>query len=104
MVKKGDVYRNKENNVAVFIHDIKGNNPNDKVTIAWSFRSRTLVRPLHQWEEVVHGPGGYIEYRSTKRLTYLLKELKDNYLTIVEQKDDNKLILNWVPHFCFLAT
>lgn len=104
LIKKGDVYRNKENNVAVYIRDIKGNKPSDKVTVAWSFKAVGFVRPLHHWEEVIYGPNGYIEYRVTKRVAHLLQELETNYLTLVEQKDDNKLILNWIPHCSFLAT
>jgi len=104
LLKKGDVYRNKENNVAVYIRDIKGNNPSDKVTVAWSYKSLDVVRPLHHWEEVIHGPNGYIEYRITKRVAHLLQELETNYLTLVEQKADNKLIMSWIPHYSFLAT
>ena len=99
--KVGDVYRNKESNIPCFIRDVKGMD----YVITWCIKLNLSPsqwgRPVQPWEEVIEGPDGYIEYRVIKRHKELLTEI-DN-LNIVEYKNNNKIIMNWIPQHSFLA-
>ena len=99
--KVGDVYRNKETNIPCFIKNMK----NDYYVMTWSFKSNRGVnewgRPLQEWEDVIEGPDGYMEYSVMKSHKDLLTEI--NYLSLVEYKNDNKIIMNYIPQHSFLA-
>jgi hypothetical protein len=99
--KVGDVYRNKETNIPCFIKDMKG----EYYIVTWSFKSNRGVehwgRPLCEWEQVIEGPDGYIEYSCLKRHKDLLHET--NYLSADEFKDNNKITMNYIPQHSFLA-
>ena len=107
--KVGDVYRNKETNIPCFIKGMKG----EYYVMTWCFKANRGVnewykvpsfyeyRPLHEWEEVIEGPDGYMEYSVMKSHKDLLSEI--NYLSVVEFKDTNKIIMNYIPQHSFLA-
>lgn len=99
--KVGDVYRNKESNIPCFIKGMKGMD----YVVTWSFKSARSVnhwqRPIQEWEQAIEGPDGYIEYSVIKRHADLLSETQ--YLDVVEFKDNNKIIMNYVPQHSFLA-
>ena len=100
--KVGDVYRNKETNIPCFIKGMKG----EYYIVTWCFKSNRGVngwgRPLQEWEGVIEGPDGYMEYSVMKSHKDLLTEI--NYLSAVEFKDTNKIIMNYIPQHSFLAT
>ena len=99
--KVGDVYRNKETNIPCFIKGMK----NKYYIVTWCFRSihsaKHWGRPLEEWEEVIEGPDGYTEYSVMKSHKDLLTEI--NYLSAVEFKDTNKIIMNYIPQHSFLS-
>lgn len=100
--KVGDVYRNKETNIPFFIKGMKG----EYYVMTWCFKANRGVnewdRPLQEWEGVIEGPDGYMEYNMMKSHKDLLSEI--NYLSVVEFKDTNKIIMNYIPQHSFLAT
>lgn len=99
--KVGDVYRNKESKIPCFIKNMK----NEYYVVTWSFKANRGVnewyRPLHEWEGVIEGPDGYMEYSVMKSHKDLLSEI--NYLSLVEYKNNNKIIMNYIPQHSFLA-
>lgn len=102
--KVGDVYRNKESNIPCFIKNMK----NDYYVVTWCFKSIRGVkdwgRPIQEWEdviEVIEGPDGYMEYSVMKSHKDLLSEI--NILSLVEYKNNNKIIMNYIPQHSFLA-
>ena len=103
--KVGDVYRNKETNIPCFIKNMK----NDYYVVTWCFKANRGVngclmnmgRPLQEWEDVIEGPDGYMEYSVMKSHKDLLTEI--NYLSLVEYKNNNKIIMNYIPQHSFLA-
>jgi len=101
--KKGDVYRNKENKVLVFVKEVKA----DKCVVTWSFKVSKAVaewqQPRPAWEHVLEGPNGYIEYSVTKPLTQLAKEVTEGYLDNVSDGQEDKLIMDWIPQHAFLG-
>ena len=60
MIRKGDVYRNHENNTACFVKKTNG----DIHFITWSFRTELNVE-VGRDEEVIKGPDGYVVYTRT---------------------------------------
>lgn len=99
--KVGDVYRNKVSNIPCFIKNMK----NGYYVMTWCFKANRGVnewyRPLQEWEDVYEGPDGYMEYNVMKSHKDLLHEI--NYLSVVEYKNDNKIIMNYIPQHSFLA-
>jgi hypothetical protein len=99
--KVGDVYRNKETNIPCFIKNMK----NEYYVVTWCLKVNRGVnewgRPLQEWEDVYEGPDGYMEYSVMKSHKDLLTEI--NYLSAVEFKDNNKIIMNYIPQHSFLA-
>ena len=99
--KVGDVYRNKETNIPCFIKNMK----NDYYVVTWCFKANRGVngwgRPLQEWEDVIEGPDGYMEYSVMKSHKDLLSEI--NILSLVEYKNNNKIIMNYIPQHSFLA-
>lgn len=104
LIKKGDIYRNRETNIACFIRQVK----NDSCQVVWSFKSERGVghwgRPLHtDWEEVIEGPDGYMEYRCTKRRSDVINEISGPYLNLVTYGNEDNFIINWIPQHTFIA-
>ena len=101
--KVGNTYRNRESNIPCFISDIKNNN----YVLTWCFKSKQGVnhygRPIQAWEEIIEGPDGYKEYNVIKEHKDLLYEVDHRYLEIIDYKEANKVILNWIPQHCFLT-
>lgn len=101
--KVGDVYRNKKSNISCFIKAMKGQD----YVVTWCFKSirsaKDWGRPIQTWEEILEGPDGYMEYSVIKEHKDLLQEINRGYLDTVEYKDDNKVIINWIPQHSFLA-
>jgi len=103
--KVGDVYRNKETNIPCFIIVIIFH----VLVVTWCFKANRGVngclmnmgRPLQEWEDFYEGPDGYMEYSVMKSHKDLLTEI--NYLNLVEYKNDNKIIMNYIPQHSFLA-
>ena len=104
LIKKGDIYRNRETNIACFIRQVK----HDSCQVVWSFKYERGVghwgRPLHtDWEEVIEGPDGYIEYRCTKRRSDVINEMSMGYLNTESYGYEDTFILNWIPQHSFIA-
>ena len=102
--KVGDVYRNRETNISCFISNMKG----DDYVVTWCFKSKEGTnhwgRPIQAWEQIIEGPDGYKEYSVIKEHKDLLYEVsKHRYLELVEYKQANKVILNWIPQHNFLT-
>ena len=99
--KVGDVYRNKESNIPCFIKSMK----NGYYVVTWCLKVNRGVnewgRPLHEWEGVIEGPDGYMEYSVMKSHKDLLHETK--IFNLVEYKNNNKIIMNYIPQHSFLA-
>jgi hypothetical protein len=103
LIKKGDIYRNRETNIACFIREVK----NDSCQVVWCFKSERGVehwgRPIQSWEEVVEGPDGYIEYRVMKTHSEMVKEISGPYLNLITYGNEDIFIMNWIPQHTFIA-
>lgn len=101
--KVGNTYRNRESNIPCFISDIKNNN----YVLTWCFKSKQginhLGRVIQPWEEIMEGPDGYKEYNLVTWNKDLLFEINKGYLQLIDYKEPNKIILNWIPQHCFLT-
>ena len=110
LIKKGDVYRNQETNISVFIRQVKNAGSfivTDSCQVVWSFKSeqgiKDLGRPIQDWEEIIEGPDGYTEYRVMKTRSEMIKEISGPYLNLITYGKEDNFIINWIPQHSFIA-
>lgn len=103
LIKKGDIYRNRESNISCFVREVK----NDSCQVVWCFKSDRDIehwgRPLIEWEEVIEGIDGYMEYRCIKKHSEVLNEMSMGYLNTESYGYEDTFILNWIPQHVFIA-
>lgn len=83
--KRGDTYRNREDNVPVFIKKaIEG----EQYLICWTYSDKEK---------------GYVEYECWYTHKELLNEMSKGYLDVISYGDKDKLIITWIPQLSFLS-
>lgn len=84
--KRGDVYRNKEDNVPCFI---KKNSNDMHYLFCWTYLDKETM--------------SYVEYEAWYTHKELLNEMSKGYLDVITYGDKERLVLTWIPQHSFLS-